>query len=232
MDTVPQVEDVAVTDSPTCEPPCGVVMAPDDRYVGGAEGATLFYDPATGTATLRNDPDNAGTDEVAIISFTWEAGDYGYGAWVSSPLFWVFAQNTGYDYGYSDWADTLIRAQIHDPDTDTDYIVVYSYDGSGTHGARIHELRIPSCDAEGEGRCLNSSDCPLVEAGSTGLSAECQTCYDRLDRCTTINCPDDCPGGAGNGCLNCQADAECHIDFMNCGGLDYLPPNTLKLPDW
>jgi hypothetical protein len=232
MDAVPPIGDVGiVTDSTTCTPPCGIVMSPNAEYVGGAEGATLYYDPDTGAATLRNDPENAATGEVKIMSFTWEPGDYGYGSWVSSPLFWVFAQNSEYDYGYSEWADHLIRAQVRDPDTGIDYLVVYSYDGSGTHAVRIHELRIPECDAGGSGRCLNATDCPLVEAGSTGLRSDCQICYDRLGLCTTTNCPDDCPGGVGNGCLVCQTSASCHIDFMNCSGLDYVPPNTLKYPE-
>ncbi|MBN2194974.1 MAG: hypothetical protein JW751_19310 [Polyangiaceae bacterium] len=206
-------------------------MDPNDVYVGGAEGLTVFIDPTTGEALLTSDPAAASAGLEEVMSFSWEPGEYGYSAWVSSPSYWVFADNYVYDVEYSYATDTLMRAQIAVGEAHIPVIVVHSF--GGEHGVRIHEIRVPSCNPTGEGPCQNASDCPAVETGDTmALSAACASCYDRIAACSAYYCPTDCPGAGGNACLNCETEHNCHGEFMACSGLDYLPPDTLTLPSW
>jgi hypothetical protein len=73
----------------------------------------------------------------------------------------------------------------------------------------------------------------MVDAGEGSQSAECGGCYDGIDACTAAYCAEDCAEDlAGNGCLRCQTDAGCHLEFMECSGLDFIPWNSLEFAEW
>jgi hypothetical protein len=227
---VPTIEEIPIVEGiGQCEPPCGITLENNDAYVGGAEGASLLFDFEAGEVTLRNDPENATATQQTVMMFTWEPGDYGFGIWTTGPFWFVFTENYEYDYGYSVWTDVQMRSQLTNPDTGDTVIVIYSFDAE--HAVRIHEARVPRCDPNGSGPCQNPDDCPHVESGATELlSSACSACYERIVACSAANCADTCPGQGGNACMMCETDAGCHTEFMQCSGLDYMPPATLTLP--
>ncbi len=65
------------------------------------------------------------------------------------------------------------------------------------------------------------SDCTTgCVAAETGLSRQCSSCYGLTVECVFTNCIGECiedPNSAV--CLECQADAGCDDQFVNCSGL-------------
>jgi hypothetical protein len=184
--------------------------------------ALLYVDFDEPSATLSNESPDA-TDYA--VRYTWEDNQYGHGS-SASRLWWVWTEGLEYE-GYSVVTDSLIQAQLVEPNTGETVLVGYSH-GDGL--VRVHWVRIPTC-TEGAGACRNTADCSAVDTGDFGaLGGACGACYAAARACSAEHCADMCPGGGGNACLSCEVEAGCHTDFMACSGLDYVPTNVLTYP--
>jgi hypothetical protein len=193
-------------------------------------GATLFSDSTTGQFTLRNNPDQATSTSLPLLIFTYSSTE-GYSVATQNNIWFAFTENYVYstDYnGYSLALDTVVTADLVDATTGQMYIVQFSMQANSV---TIIEARAASCDSSKNTTCQNATDCPKVAAGQvSSLSTACSACYAAFTACSATNCPTDCPGQGGNACMMCQTDNGCHTAFMQCSGLDYMPPGTLTLP--
>jgi len=238
----------------SCTAPCEVVL---EEHAGlpseGAKGAVLVYDFETGEASLTSD---AATYEAHdwVLGFTFETNQYGYGTWVSTPWWFVWADPYEYDEGgYSLRQDFQMTAQIVNTDTGRSLIVVFSL---GDETARVHGVWEPNCNWATAGACASPMDCSLVHGGTLraaadacaiecgaadtacvsscvasaqGLSDGCSDCYAEYETCVSSSCSADCPGQGGNVCMSCEVE-NCRVAFMTCSGLDHIPTNILTLP--
>jgi hypothetical protein len=238
----------------SCAAPCELVLEEHEGLPSeGAKGAVLVYDFETGEAELTSD---AATYEAHewVFGFTYETNQYGYGTWVTSPWWFVWADPYEYDEGgYSLRQDFQMTAQIVNTVIDKTLVVVFSL---GQETARVHAVWEPNCNWATEGACASPADCSLVHAGTLraaadacatecgsvdtacvasciasdqGLSSACSGCYAEFEACVVESCSSDCPGQGGNVCMSCEVE-NCRAAFMTCSGLDHVPPNILTLP--
>lgn len=220
-----------------CTPPCAVEFIDNgDLAWPDSISAALYIDFDAPDAWLYQDMSLA-DESLFAMGFTYEDNQYGYSAYFSSPMTDIFAlnlqytTNLDYEWDYSIWQDEIITFQITAYSEQKMALVSFSF---GDQLVRVHQVRIPSCSTSaGAGACTNAADCPLVDAGEGGQSLECIGCYDGIAACTASYCAAECAEDlAGNGCLRCQTDAGCHLEFMECSGLDFLPWNSLEFPEW
>ncbi len=239
--------DVGPPQQGSCTPPCQLMLEAGSDLPGVS--ATLTYDFGSGTAVVTAGQGNG------VISFSYETNQYGYGAWSSGSWWFAFTEPEAYaNDSHSLEQDTLMTAQMENPSTGQVLLVVFSF---GDQTVRIHQVRVPDCDAAMSAVCTPVQDCSAVEGDTVGdttatcasacgtsmtsctagcissdegMSFACATCYAEFVACSAANCVDWCPGGGGNGCMVCQTDAGCHLEFMACSGLDYMPHGTLTLP--
>jgi hypothetical protein len=238
----------------SCAAPCELVLEEHEGLPSeGAKGAVLVYDFETGEAELTSDGATYEAHEW-VFGFTYETNQYGYGTWVTSPWWFVWADPYEYDEGgYSLRQDFQMTAQIVNTVIDKTLVVVFSL---GQETARVHAVWEPNCNWATEGACASPADCSLVHAGTLraaadacaaecgsvdtacvssciasdqGLSSACSGCYAEFEACVVESCSSDCPGQGGNVCMSCEVE-NCRAAFMTCSGLDHVPPNILTLP--
>lgn len=238
----------------SCEAPCEVVLEEHEGLPSeGAKGAVLVYDFETGEASLTSDAATYDAHEW-VLGFTFETNQYGYGTWVSTPWWFIWADPYEYDEGgYSLRQDFQMTTQIVNTQTDKSLIVVFSL---GDETARVHGVWEPNCNWATAGACASPADCSLVHGGTLrpaadacavecgaadtacvsscvasaqGLSEGCSDCYAEYEACVSSSCAEDCPGQGGNACMTCEVQ-NCRVAFMTCSGLDHIPPNILTLP--
>lgn len=217
--------DITLTPGVTsCTPPCALSLQPaPEAFSPTLLAAVLYVDFDEPSATLSNeDPDATGY----AMRYTWEDNQYGHSSWASG-LWWVWSEGLEYAEEYSEVTDSLIQAQLVEPNTGETVLVGYSH-GDGL--VRVHWVRIPTC-TEGAGACRNTTDCSAVDTGDVDeLGSACGGCYAAARDCSAEHCADACPGKGGNVCLDCEVEAGCHAEFRACSGLDYVPTNVLTYP--
>jgi hypothetical protein len=105
------------------------------------------------------------------------------------------------------------------------------------------------CSDDGDGVCINDTDCPLVEGGELnaaaqicaffclgseaddcianclvddpGLTEECAICHQGLSDCVIEFCLEPCSEDPnGAACGQCLDDEGCESDFVECSGLE------------
>lgn len=222
-----------VTGTASCEPPCGVELLADGATYAGDAWARLVYDSSKGSFLLFNDVSFTPAVLTTVIAFSFN-GSTGYSTWSTSSLWFVFSLNYQYSSGYNGYSvmrDIPITSQLFDSSAGTSYLVTYQF---GNRTVSVLAARIAACDSSLATVCQNERDCPSVEVGDTSsLSAACSACYSAVRTCSSTNCAADCPGLGGNVCQMCETDHGCHVAFMQCAGMDYMPAATLTFPrDW
>jgi hypothetical protein len=234
-----------------CIAPCELALGPSDNLPG--KSAVVLYDFQSNTATLTSDAQTNATSQW-VIGFSYESeADRGYGAWITGPWWFAFTDPLEYVEGtHSMKQDLEITSQVVNPSTNQILRVVYSF---GVESVRIHAIGVPDCDAAASGACASPLDCVAVESGTlrtraetcsascnggvectatcvsegAALSPACSTCYAEFLACATSGCPGVCPG-TGDACMDCETEHDCHLGFMACSGLDYMPRGTLTWP--
>jgi hypothetical protein len=234
-----------------CTVPCSLELGPSDNLPG--KSAVVLYDFQSNTATLTSDA-QANAASQWVIGFSYESDPTrGYSAWTTGPWWFAFTDPLEYVEGtHSMRQDLEITSQMVNPTTNQIVRVVYSF---GQESVSVHAVVVPACDAAESGACASPSDCSAVDAGTVRARAEtcslacnggvdcsascvaeaaslslgCSTCYAEFVACATSSCPNVCPG-SGNGCMICETEHDCHLGFMACSGMDYMPRGTLTWP--
>jgi hypothetical protein len=235
-----------------CTAPCELPLGPSDNLPG--KSAVVLYDFETHTGTVTNDPEaNAASQWVVGFSLD-DDPQRGYRSWSTSSWWFAYTEPLEYvDGTYSIRPDVEITSQLVNPATSQILRVVYSF---GDQSVRVHAIGVPDCDAATSGACASPGDCATVEGGtlrartekcSAGcngsttctatclsgagdVSLACSTCYADLLACVTAGCSSACPGTGDSTCMSCETEHDCHLAYMACSGLDYMPRGTLTWP--
>lgn len=235
-----------------CIVPCELELGPADNLPG--DSAVVVYDFETGTATLTTNPAVNAAGEW-VIGFNYETNpEYGYGSWSTGDWWFAYTDPVAYVEGtYGMKPGIEFTSELVNPNTNQILQVVYSF---GAHSVSVQAIGVPRCDDTPSGACASEDDCASVDAGmlrsaaqtcsggcggenecaasclaeGQDVTAGCASCYTDFVACVTAACPKECPGTGSDACMRCETDSACHLAFMACSGLGYMPRGTLTWP--